>query len=197
MRQADHAGARRHALQRLERELPGDLCYHSVRHTRDDVLPVVRRLAAMKGIGEDQRQLLQTATAYHDIGFVERYASHEATSIRIAAATLPRFGFDPDQIRIVSGIIRATRLPQAPCTLLEEVMADADLDVLGRDDFFERNQALRAETAVYGQPVDEEEWYRRQIAFLRGHAYFTQSARALRDAMKQRNLRELQRRLRA
>jgi hypothetical protein len=41
--------------------------------------------------------------------------------------------------------------------LLEEILADADLDVLGRDDFFSRGQALRAEREALGKMVSDEQ----------------------------------------
>ena len=197
MHGADFERAQQHALERLERELALELVYHSARHTRDEVLPAVDRLATMEGICEEQCRLLRTAAAYHDIGFIEQYADHEAAGIRIASATLPRFGFDPDQIQIVGDIIRATKLPQSPRNLLEQIMADADLDMLGRDDFFIRNADLRAEQAMYGRPATDTEWYSQQIAFLAAHVYFTASARAWRGATKQRNLARLQERLNA
>jgi uncharacterized protein len=101
--------------------------------------------------------LLRTGALYYDIGFVERTADHEAVSTWIAARVLPRFGYSPEQVLIIQGIIMATRLPQSPHTLLEEILADADLDVLGRDDFFSRGQALRAEREALGKLVSDEQ----------------------------------------
>ena len=191
MNQPEFERACRHALERLERELAPDLFYHSVRHTRDEVLPAVERLAALEGIGEEAYLLLRTAAAYHDIGFIEQYVGHESVSIRIASEALPRFGFSPAQIQVVANIIRTTKLPQSPHNLLEQLMADADLDGLGRDDFWERNQDLRDELALYGKPMSDSEWYREQVTFLGAHTYFTPSAHTLRDAQKQRYLEEL------
>ncbi len=136
-----------YALGRLERELSPRLYYHSVKHTRDDVLPAVTRLASVEGIASESLLLLRVAAAYHDIGFIEQYVDHEAIGIRIARTTLPRFGFSAYHVRLVAGMIPATRLPQAPTNLLEALLADADLDSLGRDDFFATSLALRAELA--------------------------------------------------
>ena len=197
MHRPDFERAQQHALERLERELAPELVYHSARHTRDEVLPAVDRLATMEGICEEQCGLLRTAAAYHDIGFIEQYAGHEAAGIRIASATLPQFGFSPAQIRAIGNIIRATKLPQSPRNLLEQIMADADLDMLGRDDFFIRNADLRAELALCGRRATDAEWYSDQLAFLATHVYFTASARAWRGATKQRNLVGLQERLNA
>jgi uncharacterized protein len=187
-RRPDIDAAIAHALGRLDRELSPRLYYHSVRHTRDDVLPAVTRLAEMEGVTGEQLILLRVAAAYHDIGFTVQYADHEAAGICIARQALRRFGFSSDHIQLVSGMIRATRLSQEPTNLLEALLADADLDSLGRDDFFARSRALRAELAERGPLIDEATWYVRQLSFLQAHRYWTASARSLRNPQKQRNI---------
>lgn len=120
--------ARAYALQRLERELAPELTYHSLAHTRDDVAPATLRLSAIIGVSGEQRILLHTAAYFHDLGFVIQRADHELLSARIAAEMLPTFGYTPAQIEIVHGMIMATKLPQSPRTILEQLLADADLD---------------------------------------------------------------------
>lgn len=188
MTSPNYEEAKRYALGRLEQELSPLLYYHALRHTQDDVLPAIDRLAAHEGVDGEALMLLRTAGAYHDIGFIERYTANEEIAVRIAQSTLPDFGFTPEQIDVVRGIIMATRLPQSPHTHLEEIIADADLDVLGRTDYFVWNQALRDELNAYGMPSPDEEWYRQQLQFLQSHRYFTASAREMRDAQKQRNM---------
>ena len=82
----------------------------------------------------------------------------------------------------------ATQLPQSPRTLLEQIVADADLDVLGREDLATRNQALRDELAASGTQISDEGWLASQLQLLESHHYWTAAARSLRDAGKQRNL---------
>jgi uncharacterized protein len=187
----DFEAARDYALGRLERELSPALCYHSVAHTRDDVVLAVERLAAAENVIGDDLLLLRTAAYFHDIGFVERREDHEVIGARIAAEALPRFGYDTAQVVQVVGMIMATRLPQSPQTLLQQILADGDLDVLGRADFLSVNDSLRLELARAGLPASDADWYRVQLHFLRGHRYWTSSARELRDAQKQRNIEAL------
>ena len=71
MNQPDFERAKEYALKRLEKELPPDLLYHNLEHTRDIVVPAVERLAAMEGIEGEALLLLRTAAYYHDLGFVE------------------------------------------------------------------------------------------------------------------------------
>ena len=189
----DFEGARAYALARLERELSPVLCYHSVAHTRDDVVVAAERLAAQEGVTGEALLLLRTAAYFHDLGFVEQREQHEAIGARVAGEMLPQFGYRPDQIALIEGIILATRLPQTPHTLLERILADADLDVCGRDDFLELNSCLRAELAAAGSAASDREWYSGQLSFLRSHRYWTAAARAERDEIKRANIVTLER----
>jgi uncharacterized protein len=184
--------ARQYALQRLERELSPNLLYHGIMHTRDDVVPAVEVLADQERVREDPRSLLVTAAWFHDLGFIESVSNHESISARLAAEALPGIGFTAEEVDIIRGIILATVLPQTPKTHLEQIMADADLDVLGRDDFMLYNKNLRNELALLGQEFSDFDWYARQLQFLKSHKYFTASARVLRDAGQLNNIRMLE-----
>ena len=184
--------ARRYAVQCLEQELPAVLTYHSLAHTLQGVVPAIERLAALERVNGQDLLLLRTAAYYHDLGFVERSDDHEATSARLASEILPRFGYNAAQIEVIGGIIMATRYPFEPDTHFESIMVDADLDVIGRDDFWPRNHALRVEReALTGQRSTDKEWYGSQLAFMRAHRYFTASAQTLRQALKQRHMEEM------
>lgn len=181
--------ARQYAEDRLERELSPDLLYHSLTHTRDEVVPAAQRLAGLEGIQGVSLKLLLTAAWFHDIGYVESTHFHELISARIAAQILPSFGYTARQVEIVRWAILATALPQSPQNLLEQVLTDADLDVLGHDgDFMPRNRDLRSELANLGRKFTDIEWYTNQVRFMTNHAYFTKSARSLRNAQKSLNL---------
>ncbi|HMA36720.1 MAG TPA: phosphohydrolase [Chloroflexia bacterium] len=188
MSQPEHARANQCALDRLTRELAPVLVYHSLLHTRDEVVPAVERLAALEGVAGRELALLRTAAYYHDLGFIEQAVNHELISIRMATEMLPAFGFTPAQVAHVGEMILATRLPQSPRDHLGAILADADLDLLGRPDFMARNHDLRTELAAFGNTVADEHWYRAQFQFLAGHRYFTPAAQRLRDAQKARNL---------
>lgn len=184
----DFEGARHYARTRLERELAPMLVYHSAQHTRDDVVPAARRLALVSGLAGEDMLLVLTAAWFHDIGFTEQHTEHERVGVRIARDILPSYGYSHAQVDTIAGIIMATRLPQTPHNLLEEIMADADLDSLGRDDFIEVGGRLRIELAFRGVVYNEQDWWQFQAEFLEGHRYFTSAAQSLRRAGKQRNL---------
>lgn len=188
MSHPDFEQARRYALERLERELSPIMYYHSLEHTRDEVVPAAEQIAAAEGVNGEALTLLRTAAYFHDLGYIVRSKDHEDISAQIAAEALPRFGYDPDQVQAIQRMIMATKLPQSPHTHLEEILADADLYVLGEDDCLERNHALRAEIAANGNVQTDERWYTGQLKFIQDHRYFTSTARLLRDDQKRKNI---------
>ncbi len=183
----DFDRARQYALNRLTHELSPQLVYHSLWHTQDDVVPAAERLAALAGVEAMDKLLLSTAAWYHDVGFVVQRVNHEDVGMQIVSDVLPKFGYTPEQIDRIRGMIAATKLPQSPRTLLEEILADADLDALGREDFLPRSQVLRAELAEFGATSTDKEWLQVQLDFQQGHRYFTQAARTLRGPQKEKN----------
>jgi len=185
--------AKQYAENRLENELSPHLVYHGITHTREEVVPAVETLAAMEGIKGKSLNLLRTAAWFHDLGYVEKPVYHELISARIAVQVLPSFDYTEEEIEIVRWAILATALPQAPNNLLEEILVDADLDVLGRKDFMQRNSDLRRELGFLGKEFTEVQWYTSQLKFIEGHKYFTASAHSLRDAQKLLNIAELRR----
>jgi uncharacterized protein len=180
-----------HVLSRLERGLSPKLYYHGIHHTRDDVLPAAIRLARLAKIGEKDFLLIETAALYHDIGYLETYREHEAAGARIASEELPQLGYTPEQVQKIADMIMATRMPQTPRTDLEMLICDADLDSLGRDDFFVTSHSLRLELIEMGIYTSVREWYTRQLNFLQGHRYHSAVGRELREEGKQKIIREL------
>jgi uncharacterized protein len=181
--------AKTYIFDRLGHELSSQLTYHSLYHTRDDVLPAAIRLGQKSGLDDLSLLLLATAALYHDTGFIYHYHNHVDESIAIAQATLPKFGYDTEQIRHIAGMIAATKMPQRPRTKLEELLCDADLDLLGREDFLRLNHNLLIETRRYIEPtLTEEKWLKEQCDFLADHSYFSGAAHTLRDEGKILNL---------
>lgn len=188
----DYSGAEKFILQKLKSELPQNLSYHAINHTYD-VLEAALRIAAGEGItNEEELKLLRIAVLFHDAGFIHIYKGHEEKSCEMAREFLPSFGFDEEQLSIIYGLISATRLPQDPHTQLECIIADADLDYLGRDDFYPIAKTLYNEFRIYLGVKDEEEWNRIQLNFLRNHHYHTSYSLRLREPQKQKRLHEME-----
>ena len=135
-------------LSRLDNELDRRLGYHNVTHTLD-VLEQVQVLAKQERVTDDHDQLLlKTAAVFHDSGFLFVYKNHEERGCEIASDSLRNILSEED-IRKVCGMIMATKIPQSPKTLLEQIICDADLDYLGRDDFEPISQTLHKEFIIF------------------------------------------------
>ncbi len=187
MKKTDFAAARTYALDRMAHELAPWLSYHSLAHTSETVIPAAGRLAVMEGLPAYQQEMVMTAAAFHDLGFVVQYIGHEAAGARIGREILPGFGFSQEEAETIAGMIMATVLPQSPRTLLECIVADADLATLGQDHFIERNASLRRELEATGRVFTDSEWFGTQLKFLKSHRYWTASAQSWLDAQKAEN----------
>ena len=148
---------KKYILGRLKKELTKNLTYHSLEHIKD-VYAAAEQLASLEKISEDEKQLLLTAVLFHDSGFLYSQKDHEKLSCELARLHLPEFDYGPEQIEQICGMIMATQIPQNPKNKLEEIICDADLDYLGREDFFKIGDKLFGELVMYGIIDDEHEW---------------------------------------
>jgi len=178
-------------LDKLNNELSSDLHYHSFEHTLD-VLDAAIRLAEMEGVNGHDLDLLKTAVLFHDLGFIVAYYKHEEESVKLANEILPEFGYGKEDLLKIKGMIMTTEIPQAPSNLLEQIIADADLDYLGRDDVFMISQRLQYEWKLRGMISDLKEWHEKQLSFMKNHTYHTSSAKSLRNDKKYKNIHELE-----
>jgi len=180
-------------LQFLENNMPNH-AYHNLVHVLD-----VQKAVALIGAGEQvtvsELKLLRLAALLHDIGFVKSPKEHEANGAIMAKEMLPQFGIPSEAIEQIANMILATKLPQSPTTKLESILCDADLDYLGRDDFFEIGARLYEELKAVGAVETEREWNLVQRTFLQSHKYHTEFSRAQREPTKQKNIVEVQNKL--
>ncbi|ALI99653.1 HD domain-containing protein [Rufibacter tibetensis] len=177
-----------HIVTKLQEELPVELSYHCARHTLD-VFHQAQAIAEYEGIKDpEELLLLQVSALYHDSGFLQAYDQHEEKSCDLARADLPGFGFSPAQIETICGLILATKVPQVPQTKLQEILCDADLDYLGRNDFFQIGETLFQEFLSYGVLQDEVRWNQLQVRFLENHRFFTCFSKNNREKKKQKHL---------
>ncbi|HMN04785.1 MAG TPA: HD domain-containing protein [Flavobacteriales bacterium] len=167
--------------------LPSFRTYHSVEHTLD-VHDAAMRIGGREGISGEDLEILATAALFHDAGFLVKPEHHEGGSCMLAQEHLPRFGYTPHQVQRICALIMATAIPQAPEELMARVLCDADLDYLGRDDFFIIGDRLFHELTMQGELDGRHAWNRLQENFLVKHVYHTDFARRSREQVKQKHL---------
>ncbi len=173
----------------LEKEMP-QLPYHNYEHI-NDVVQAAEAIGKAESLNNNDLKVLKIAALLHDIGFIRSSKNHEAHGAEMAAEILPRFGFDAELITAIQGMILATKLPQSPANQLENILCDADLDYLGRDDFYPIGNKLFEEMKASGAVESEREWNLVQKTFLQSHKYHTDYGRTHREAEKQARLREV------
>lgn len=177
-------------LSLLEEQLPKELYYHGTHHTLD-VLEVCNEYIERDGTPSRDAFLLRTGVLFHDFGFTKSFEDHERNGAFLAESILPDFGFDHGDIETVKSLVLATRIPQSPKNQLEKIICDADLDYLGRDDYYPISNTLYDELKSLGKIQDEEEWIQLQIRFLEAHRYHTDFAIENRQPEKEKRIAEL------
>jgi hypothetical protein len=178
-------------LTRLKNELSAKLTYHNVAHTLD-VIKQCKAIAKAEGITDVQTLTeLHLASIYHDAGFLFAYIGHEEKGCEMVREELPGFGVGEHSIDNICGLIMATKMPQSPVGILQKIICDADLDYLGRDDFFSISSNLCKEVLAYKIAATKMEWDERQVTFLQSHTYFTQSSRRDRTPGKLAHIKKL------
>lgn len=183
--------AKEHIIEKLRNHLSPNLHYHCLEHTFD-VLNTVEMYAIAEGVNDHDMKLLQTAALYHDAGFIHGYKGHELSGRRMVEEDLPQFCYLPEDIHVISKMVNATSLAIEPENLLEEIICDADLDYLGREDFFMKSQKLKIEFLERNIIANDKEWEYLQINFLKSHRFYTKTAKKLRDPLKQHRIFELE-----
>jgi len=186
----DYPAAKAFILSNLEQRLSEKLYYHGIHHTLD-VLRVTVTLCAAEKIPAYETTLLKTAALYHDCGFITNNINHEQHGCDIVKSNLGQFHYTDFEIEQICGMIMATKVPQSPSGLLEEIICDADLDYLGRHDFNKIGNTLFEELKAYKVLTSEEEWNQMQIRFLESHTFFTKTNKQTRAPQKAKHLENL------
>ena len=180
------------------RELPSNLRYHAYPHT-EEVLNESILFAMYDGVSERDIELLAIASAFHDAGYVERYADNEEIGAALAARAMRAAGtYSDEEIHEVEQMVLSTKLfhsgPQNAerheYTILSGYIMDADWGSFGRDDFFEKCDLLIEEVGA-----NRETFYSLSHQLVSNQVWLTNGAYMLRNRKKLQNLRDLEARI--
>lgn len=167
------------------------LIYHNFTHTEQVVKSVVK-IANHYQLSDRDFFIVNTAAWFHDIGYLTSYEHHEERGGESARDFLTQRGVDPEVVGLTVNCILATKMPQRPVGLLEQIICDADLFHLGGENFKERNKLMRKEAEAFcGKTIDKNEWRLKTISLFENHHYHTDYSQELLSAKKQLNLEEL------
>ena len=163
-----------------------DLKYHNLEHTKS-VTKRTLEIAANYSLSETELFILSAAAWFHDTGhLVGGPELHEDRSVIIMQSFLALNEVTKDIIGKIEGCICATKIPQQPKSLLQEIVCDADTYKLGTKDFLTTNKLLKKECELRGMPVDN--WDEKTLEFLQSHKYFTSYCQALLNKGREENI---------
>ncbi len=185
----DFAQLEAHVVQTYQSQTAPELVYHTLSHTRE-VVAAVTTLSQHYQLSQESSEILMAAAWFHDLGYLFGSASeHEQKSADLAREYLKNQGLNEGFISQVESCILATRMPQQPQNLLEEILCDADLCHLASADYKEKSKQLRQEVEfLKGHIISPADWRAANILFFQNHQYITHYARTIYQAGKQANL---------
>lgn len=165
--------------------------YHNKKHT-EDVARAVTQIANHYQLNDRDFFCVSAAAWFHDLGYLVSIQNHEEHSIAIARAFLIEHAADAEDIKTIEACIAATKMPQAPVSLLDKIICDADLFHLGTEDFAKKDQQLLEEYNILNHAdLNKLAWRQKTIKFLETHQYHTDYCRLLLNTQQQKNLDEL------
>ena len=168
-----------------------NLIYHNLDHTQDVVASAIK-IANHYQLNDDDFFIVLAAVWFHDLGYMVDITNHEEKGAEIAAGFLEEHHVNKKHIDLVTNCILATKMPQSPKTLLEEIVCDADLFHLGTDKFKEKDKLLFKEINVlHNADLSRQQWREKSIKFLEEHRYHTDYCKVLLNSTKEKNLEEL------
>ncbi|QEM07822.1 hypothetical protein DIU31_031580 [Mucilaginibacter rubeus] len=176
----------------LAEKLPAGMAYHNLLHTRD-MVSAVQELTESILLNNWEQEILLVAAWFHDSGYCYTYHGHEAISMTLAGDFLRGLGKNEIFINPVNDCIRATQMPQAPHTIFQAVMCDADMRHLALPDYAAHADRLRKEWfQMLHKEFSDADWDRQNLQFMKSHTYFTIHAKTHWEPEKQQNISLLQ-----
>lgn len=176
----------------FESNIPSKYVYHNLQHTKEVVAACREISKEYEELEAYDLELLELAAWFHDTGYDEGYLDHEERSCGYARAFLRERDFSQQDIQTIIGCIRATKLPQNPNNLLEEIICDADMSHLGNETYWDRCGRVRQELLLTREVMmSEQEWVDFELDFIVNHSYHTDVAQELFDKKKQKHIRQL------
>jgi HD superfamily phosphodiesterase len=163
--------------QLLSQKLPPVILFHTIAHTLD-VVKAAEKIGMKSGLGKMELEIVVLSAWLHDTGYCFDPHNHEQESIHIARSFLSGNNLPAYQIEQISACIAATKFPQQPQNLLEQVVCDADLAHLSEKGLGKKAELLRKEIClVTGKEIMQREWFERNILLLKSHKFFTSYGR--------------------
>lgn len=180
-----------HVRNFFEQHIAISYTYHDLQHTIN-VVTAVKEIASFYDLKDNELELLVLSAWFHDLGYDKGPERHEERGAAYANRFLKELDYADESIVKIENCILATKYPQAPATLLEEILCDADLSHLGKDIYWDRCSKVRQELAITKDLImDEQAWINFELDFMLNQQFHTAAAKQLYDKAKQKHVRQL------
>lgn len=165
-------------------------------HSYDHALEVMERamyLAKKEWLSEEEIEILWLVWLFHDTWFIIEYDKNEPIWAKIAKNYLKSILYPNEKIELIESIILATDPDyKNPKNKYEEIIKDADMDNLWRDDFEKRNNDIKMELEIIKNiKIKDPEWKHASVELLKEYKYKTNSQKYERDNKKVENLKKM------
>lgn len=141
-----------------------------------------------EGLSDEDLEMLALAWLFHDTWFVIQYEDNEEIWAKIAKNFLKSMLYPEEKIEKIEKIILATRVSHNPTNIYEEIIKDADLDNLWREDFFKKGDKLKKELeTIKDIKILEPDWRHWSIVLLKKHKFYTKTQQKERKDKKEEN----------
>ncbi len=182
-----------HVRQIFDEKIPSNIyLYHNWVHTshvRDEVLYLARQAQ----VNDEDLEILNLASLFHDVGFAEIFYGHEEVGAVLAKKFLSAHHYPEDKIEIISGVILATKIGIEPKNDLEKLIKDADTSTLAKRQFSIVTNTLRKElNSLQRTNFSKSEWARTNLKFFNEHRYYSEIGKSKYDKGKQENKKALE-----
>lgn len=179
----------------LVNKLPPEFTYHNLEHTTL-VVEGVMAIGTAESLTEEDMEVLSIAAWFHDTGLAHTKEDHEEESVQIATWFLKQENVDDELIVKVSECILATKPMTIPKEKIHQIIRDADMFHLSKDDYDDFAKKLRIEwSLVYDKIYSEMEWNRLNLEFLTSHEFHTDYARELLLDKKERIIKRIRKKV--
>ena len=174
----------------FDEHLSANRLFHNLQHTQQ-VAETALQIAQHYKLDSKKLFIVQTASWFHDVNFLESPVQHEKKAAQIAEKFLEEISVDKDSIKSIKSCIIATMHPQKPKNLMERIVCDAAMFHFGREDFAAKSKLLRKELyLITGKKTPKEEWIKRNTEFLQNHRFKTDYAKELFGDQQTKNMKE-------
>jgi hypothetical protein len=178
-------------LDQLRWKTPTQHSFYGYEHTLN-MFQAAEQLIIMENVKGENAIMVKTAVLLLNAAVLEDENCSPEISARLARRWLPEFGYTTKNILLINGMLLSTRSPQRPQNLLEKIVCDASTEYLGREDYPYWAEKLYRQMFLQSKPQKESGWPQMEQTSFANHQYFTETAKRLWNANKQRNYKLLQ-----